>query len=235
MNEHATYFTYQLFGQMLCVIGPDVTVVMGFIYLASVVDSAEVAVAVSSLQFFIALGYVCGPSFSTIIYFNLFETKTGTLLTQAESKQNPDLLSSLRASFWFWAALGYTGEPMSGCILLICHQRSLCFPAVVLSVILLRNMGEAIKSKDASVDENECISEKTQASTVGADNVLSIKDGRRGSDECTSAKGALYQKGLNADAVRHDCRLGYLRYPGMLPPPLKRSGRETGAIHDDTL
>jgi hypothetical protein len=36
-------------------------------------------------------------------------------------------------------------------------------------------MGQAVKSKDASADENECISEKTQVSTVGADSVLSIK------------------------------------------------------------
>lgn len=110
MDEHATYFTYQFFAQMLCVIGPDVVVVMGYIMITHVVDLAEVAVAGASLQFFVALGFVCGPSLSTIIYTDLVKQKNGRSLTQSESKKNPDLLSSLRVSFWFWAALGFTCE-----------------------------------------------------------------------------------------------------------------------------
>jgi MFS family permease len=113
MDVHATYWTYQFFAQMLCVIGPDVSVVMGYIYLTHVVDLAEVAVAGASLQFFVALGFVCGPSLSTIIYTDLVKHKHGGPLTQAESKNDSDLLSSLRASFWFWGALGYTGESLS--------------------------------------------------------------------------------------------------------------------------
>jgi hypothetical protein len=51
------------------------------------------------------------------------------------------------------------------------------FAALVLSVIFLRKLGEAsaVKTEDAPADENDCISEKNQASTVAADNVLSIK------------------------------------------------------------
>jgi MFS family permease len=113
MDEHAPYWTYQFFAQMLCVIEPDVTVVMGYIYITHVADSAEVAVAGASLQFFIALGFVCGPSLSTIIYTDLVKHKHGSALTEVQSKENPDLLSSLRASFWFWAALGFSGKLMS--------------------------------------------------------------------------------------------------------------------------
>ena len=110
MDEHATYFTYQFFAQALCVIGPDVVVVIGYVYLTGLVEMAEVAVVSASLQFFIALGFVCGPSLSTIVYTDLVKHKVGRALTQAESKDNPDLLSSLRASFWFWAPLGFTCE-----------------------------------------------------------------------------------------------------------------------------
>ena len=110
MDEKATYFTYQFFAQMLCVIGPDVVVVTGYVYLTGVVGIGEVAVAGASLQFFIAFGFVCGPSLSTIIYTGLVQRKVGRGLTQAESKESPELLSSLRASFWLWAGIGYTCE-----------------------------------------------------------------------------------------------------------------------------
>lgn len=110
MDVDATYFTYEFFAQMLCVVGPDVTVVMSFVYLTLVVPIVEIAVAAASLQFFVALGAVCGPSLSTLIYLDLVKHENERSLTQAESRKNPGLLSSLRASFWLWAALGFTCE-----------------------------------------------------------------------------------------------------------------------------
>lgn len=109
MDEEATYWTWQFFAQVLCVVGPDLTVAMGYIYITSVVDLSEVAVAGASLQFFVALGFVCGPSLSTLIYTSLVDTRHGGPLTQQASKENQDLLFALRASWWFWAALCFVG------------------------------------------------------------------------------------------------------------------------------
>lgn len=109
MDEEATYWTWQFFAQVLCVVGPDLTVAMGYIYITSVVDLSEVAVAGASLQFFIALGFACGPSLSTLIYTSLVDTRHGGPLTQEASKENQYLLFALRASWWFWAALCFVG------------------------------------------------------------------------------------------------------------------------------
>lgn len=113
-DENATYWTYQFFGQALCAIGSEAGNIIASIYIANVVDIAEVAVAGSTLQFAVMLANVCAPSLSTLVYTRLVIAKHGSLLSQEESKQNAILLRSLRGSWWFWAALGFFGEAVSG-------------------------------------------------------------------------------------------------------------------------
>ncbi|KAJ9118272.1 hypothetical protein QFC22_004183 [Naganishia vaughanmartiniae] len=47
MDEAASYWKFEAWGQALCVVGPDLVASMGYIYITGVVDLAEVAVAVS--------------------------------------------------------------------------------------------------------------------------------------------------------------------------------------------
>lgn len=109
MDENSTCWTYQFFGQALCAIGSEAGNIIASIYIANVVDVVEVAVAGSTLQFAVMLANVCAPSLSTLVYTRLVIAKNGSLLSQEESKKNGRLLTSLRASFWFWAALGFLG------------------------------------------------------------------------------------------------------------------------------
>jgi MFS family permease len=116
MDENATYWTYQFFGQALCAIGSEAGNIIASIYIANVVDIAEVAVAGSTLQFAVMLANVCAPSLSTLVYTRLVIAKNGSLLSQVESKKNERLLKSLRGSFWFWAALSFFGTSLAvGC------------------------------------------------------------------------------------------------------------------------
>jgi hypothetical protein len=108
MDEKASYWQFQFPAMALSVIGPDLVIAVGYIYINSLVESWEVAAAGASLQFWVALAFTSGPSLSTLIYQSLVVTKHGTVLTGEESRKNADLLESLRASFWFWAALCFT-------------------------------------------------------------------------------------------------------------------------------
>jgi hypothetical protein len=110
MDESSSYWRFQFPAQALCVIGPDLVVAIGYIYINTLVESWEIAIAGASLQYWVALAFVAGPSFSTLVYKSLVVTKHGSELTQEESRKNADLLESLRASFWLWAALCFSCE-----------------------------------------------------------------------------------------------------------------------------
>lgn len=110
LDENATYWTYQFFGQALSAVGSEAGNIIASIYIANVVDVTEVAVAGSTLQFAVMFANVCAPSLSTLLYTRLVIAKNGWLLSQEESKENEQLLTSLKASFWFWAAMGFLGK-----------------------------------------------------------------------------------------------------------------------------
>lgn len=110
MDEKATYWTFQFFGQALSSVGSEAGSIIASIYIANVVDITEVAVAGSVLQFAVMLANVCAPSLSTLVYTRLVIAKNGSLLAQEESKKSGQLLTSLRASFWLWASLSFLGE-----------------------------------------------------------------------------------------------------------------------------
>jgi hypothetical protein len=163
MDEKATYWTFQFFAQALCVIGPDLTVAMGYIYITSVVNLSEVAVAGASLQFFVALGFVCGPSLSTLVYTSLINQRHGGALTQDESIKNPDLLSALRASWWFWAALCFAGGSASLRAVIESQAIADAHPStsgLLLTLLFLRKMGKMGDGKPVEKDE-------TSISTTG--------------------------------------------------------------------
>jgi hypothetical protein len=110
LDENATYWTYQFFGQALSAVGSEAGNIIASIYIANVVDVTEVAAAGSTLQFAVMLANVCAPSLSTLVYTRRVVAKNGSLLSQEESKENEQLLTSLKASFWFWAAMGLLGK-----------------------------------------------------------------------------------------------------------------------------
>lgn len=178
MDEQASYWTFQFFAQALCVVGPDLTVAMGYIYITSVVDLSEVAVAGASLQFFVALGFVCGPSLSTLVYTNLVDERHGGALMQDESRKNSDLLFALRASWWFWAALCFAG--VFSCLgrfrrIVITLIR---FPsALLLTVLFLRKMGKMeemkpdVKEETSSTGDEKRLRDRIKDSTSGGSNV----------------------------------------------------------------
>ncbi|KAJ9118271.1 hypothetical protein QFC22_004182 [Naganishia vaughanmartiniae] len=156
MDETASYWTGgSFFAMALCVVGPDFVTAIGYIYISTVVESWEVAVAGASLQYFLSLAFVAGPSLSTLIYKSLVFKKHGSALTQEESRKNADLLESLRASFWFWAAL--------------------CFSSTIVTLLFLRDMGKTsgkvqskVAEEDTSATENKPSStpDATSDSTV---------------------------------------------------------------------
>ncbi|KAJ9118269.1 hypothetical protein QFC22_004180 [Naganishia vaughanmartiniae] len=80
MDESASYWHFQFPAQAICVIGPDLVVAIGYIYISTVVESWEVAVAGASLQYFLSLAFVAGPSLSTLIYKSLVFKKHGTTI-----------------------------------------------------------------------------------------------------------------------------------------------------------
>lgn len=110
MDEKAIYWAYQSAGQALCSVGSEISGIVESIYIANVVNIEEVAVVAATLQFGIMLANVCAPSFSTLIYSRLVIEKNGALLTPQESEKNQRLLQSLRATFWFWEAMSFTGK-----------------------------------------------------------------------------------------------------------------------------
>lgn len=110
MDETASYWMFECWAQALCVVGPDLVASMGYIYITSVVDLAEVAVAGASLQFIVAFAYTCGPALSTVTYTSLMKPSHGGSLPQNQTKYNNHFLDSLRAAFWLWAALCFAGE-----------------------------------------------------------------------------------------------------------------------------
>lgn len=111
MDETATYFSFQMLGQCLCVVGPDLVSSTAFIYITSVIDFAEVATAGASFQFIVAFANVAGPALSTVTYASLMKPNREGSLFQEETKNNDHFLDSLRAAFWLWAALCFAGEP----------------------------------------------------------------------------------------------------------------------------
>lgn len=113
MNENAIYWTFQFFGMALCSLGSEIGSTTASIYIANNVNPSEVAVVGSSLSFMVMLGNIIAPAFSTLIYTRLVVVKHGSPLSEAESKMSVDLLDSLRASFWFWAALCFLGQSSS--------------------------------------------------------------------------------------------------------------------------
>jgi hypothetical protein len=145
MDETASYWRFQFAAQALCVIGPDLVVSIGYIYITGLVESWEVAIAGASLQFFISLGFVVGPSFSTLIYKSLVVVKHGNALTQEESRKSVDLLESLRASFWFWAALcsTCTSSRTETTSVKACPDSPFSCLATIVTLLFLRDMGEA--------------------------------------------------------------------------------------------
>jgi hypothetical protein len=68
MDEKASYWQFQFPAMALSVIGPDLVIAVGYIYINSLVESWEVAAAGASLQFWVALAFTSGPSLSTLIY-----------------------------------------------------------------------------------------------------------------------------------------------------------------------
>jgi MFS family permease len=149
MNEKTTYWAYQFVGMALCGVGSEISATVASIYIANVVNIEEVAVAGATLQFGIMLANVCAPSFSTLIYSQLVIAKNGALLTQQESKKNQTLLKSLRATFWFWAAMSFTGKYLarwSGRTYLMPIHISAAF----LTVALLRSLNKVGKKAPES-------------------------------------------------------------------------------------
>ncbi|KAJ9099869.1 hypothetical protein QFC21_003874 [Naganishia friedmannii] len=152
MDETASYWKFEAWGQALCVVGPDLVASMGYIYITSVVNLPEVAVAGASLQFVVAFAYTCGPAFSTVTYTNLMRTNHRGFLPRKETKNDDHFLASLRAAFWLWAAL--------------------CFAAAILTVLFLRNMknvlgkGEKQNGTGQSPHPND-MSEQSQGDDLG--------------------------------------------------------------------
>ncbi|KAJ9116120.1 hypothetical protein QFC20_000797 [Naganishia adeliensis] len=169
MDENSTYWTYQFFGQALCAMGSEAGNIIASIYIANVVDVVEVAVAGSTLQFAVMLANVCAPSLSTLVYTRLVIAKNGSLLSQEESKKNGRLLTSLRASFWFWAALG--------------------FLAALLTVLFLRSLGKVGK-RTSEEKSGEAVRDIAQGTADSSSSRRDITDKeKKGAEEATLHQG----------------------------------------------